>query len=67
MSTPTVEAVFELAQQLSEDEQEELVRRLAALQPPRQRPSTTLKVFHVESFPPEMSLRRADEYGDDDR
>ncbi len=67
MESPTVEALVRLAEQLSEAEQEELVRRLEALLPPRQRPSTTLRVFHVNHFPEDLTLRREDEYGDDER
>ena len=71
MTTPTVDALVELAQQLSEDEQGELIRRLEALNPPQprhgQRPSATLRVFHVDHFPDEVTLRREDEYGDDER
>lgn len=67
MQFPTVETLVRLAEQLSEDEQAELVRRVEALLPPRQRPSQTLRVFHVDQFPTEMTLRREDEYGDDER
>lgn len=67
MESPTVETLVRLAEQLSEDEQAELVRRLEGLLPPRQRPSKTLRVFHVDHFPADMTLRRKDEYGDDER
>jgi hypothetical protein len=43
------------------------VRRIAALRPPRQRPSQTLRVFHVDHFSENLTLRREDEYGDDER
>jgi hypothetical protein len=67
MATPTVDTLVELAQQLSGDEQEELIRRLETLHAPRQRPSKTLKVFHVDQLPENLTLRREDEYGDDER
>jgi hypothetical protein len=67
MELTTVETLARLAEQLSEDEQLELVRRIEALLPPRQRPSQTLRVFHVDHFPEGMTLRREDEYGDDGR
>jgi hypothetical protein len=56
-----------MASQLSEAEQDELLQRLEALRAPRQRPSQFLRVFHVDHFPEELTLRREDEYGDDDR
>ncbi|MCB9451647.1 MAG: hypothetical protein H6672_09415 [Anaerolineaceae bacterium] len=65
MEAPTIEILVKLVEQLSEDEQVELVRRIEALLPPRQRPSDTLRVFHVEHFPENMTLRREDEYDDD--
>lgn len=64
---PTVDTLVRLAEQLSDEEQEELLRRLVALRPPRQRPSQTLHVFHVEHFPENLTLRREDEYNDEDR
>jgi Ser/Thr protein kinase RdoA (MazF antagonist) len=67
MEFPTVETLVRLAEQLSEAEQAELVRRIEALLPPRQRPSQTLRVFHVDHFPENLTLRREDEYGDDER
>jgi hypothetical protein len=67
MGTPTVDTLVKLAQQLSVEEQVELIRRLETLHPPRQRPSKTLKVFHVDHFPENLTLRREDEYGDDER
>lgn len=67
MESPTVETLVRLAEQLSEEEQTELVRRIEALLLPRQRPSQTLRVFHVDHFPENLSLRREDEYGDDER
>lgn len=67
MEFPTVETLVKLAEQLSEEEQAELVRRIEALLPPRQRPSQTLRVFHVDHFPENLTLRREDEYGDDER
>jgi hypothetical protein len=62
MTYPTVETIVRLAEQLSEEEQAELVRRLEALLPPHQRPSQTLRVFHVDAWPQGMTLRREDEY-----
>jgi hypothetical protein len=67
MQSPTVETLVRLAEQLSEDEQVELIQRIEALLLPRQRPSQTLRVFHVDSFPEGMTLRREDEYDDDER
>jgi hypothetical protein len=67
MDTPTVDSLIRLAEQLSETEREELLRRLEASLPQRQRPTQTLRVFHVEKFPENMTLRREDEYGDDER
>jgi hypothetical protein len=67
MESLTVDTLVKLAEQLSEDEQIELLRRLEALRAPRQRPSQTLRVFHVDQFPADMTLRREDEYGDDER
>ncbi len=52
--------------QLSKAEQEELLHRLELLRSPRQRPSQFLRVFHVDHFPEDLTLRREDEYGDDD-
>jgi hypothetical protein len=67
MEAPTVESLVRLAEQLTEAEQAELVRRLEALRAPRQRPTLTLRVFHVDAWPNDMTLRREDEYGDDER
>lgn len=67
MESLTVDALVTLAEQLSDEEQAELLRRLAAMQSQRQRPSQTLRVFHVDRFPDEMTLRREDEYDDDER
>jgi hypothetical protein len=67
MESPTVEALLRLAEQLSEEEQVELLRRLEALLLPHQRPSQTLRVFHVDHFPETMTLRREDEYSNDER
>jgi len=58
---PTVETIVTLAEQLSEEELAELVRRLEALLPPHQRPSQTLRVFHADAWPHEITLRREDE------
>ncbi len=62
MESLTVDTLVKLAEQLSEDEQEELIRRLEELRLPRQRPSQTLRVFHVDRFPDGLTLRREDEY-----
>ena len=67
MDAPTVDMLFQLAQQLSKDEQAELIHRLQTLHTSRQRPSKVLKVFHVDHFPENLTLRREDEYGDDER
>lgn len=67
MGSPTVETLVRLADQLSEEEQVELLHRLEAMIPPRQRPSKTLRVFHVDHFPETLTLRRENEYGDDQR
>jgi hypothetical protein len=63
----TVDTLVKLAEQLSEAEQEELIRRLEGLRQPYQRPSQTLHIFHIDKFPEHMTLRREDEYGDDER
>jgi hypothetical protein len=67
MESLTVETLVRLAEQLSDDEQAELIRRLEALRPPHQRPSQSLRVFHVDYFPENLTLRREDEYGDGER
>jgi len=67
MESPTVDTLVRLAEQLSEAEQAELIRRLEALRPPYQRPSETLHVFHVDHFPEHLTLRREDEYDDEER
>lgn len=67
MDALTVDTLFDLAKQLSEQEQDELIRRLETVRNVRQRPSETLRVFHVDSFPKHMTLRREDEYGDGER
>jgi len=67
MDSLTVDTLVELAKQLSEDEQAELIRRLERARLSGKRPSQTLHVFHVNSFPEDMTLRREDEYGDDER
>jgi hypothetical protein len=66
MESATLETLVRLAEQLSEEEQTELVRRIEGRLPPLQRPSQTLRVFHVEHFPKDLSLRREDEYSDDE-
>lgn len=66
MALSNVDALVRLAEQLSEDEQQELIHRLEVMRLPRQRPSQTLRVFHVDHFPEHLTLRREDEYGDDD-
>ncbi len=35
--------------------------------PSKQRPSQTLHVFQIDTWPAHMTLRREDEYGDDGR
>jgi len=55
---------MKLAEQLSEDEQTELLHGIEALLAPRQRPSQTLRVFHVDHFPDDITLRREYEYDD---
>ncbi len=67
MTEPTVETIVRLAEQLSEEEQAELVQRLKTLHGSRQRPSQTLRVFHADAWPQGMRLRREDEYDDDER
>lgn len=67
MESLTVDTVMKLAEQLSEGERTELIHRLQRLSTPRQRPSDTLRVFHIDHIPEQMTLRREDEYGDDDR
>ena len=65
MKIPTVETLVKLAEQLTEQERLELFYRIEALLPQRQRPSETLRVFHVEHFPANLTLRREDEYDDE--
>lgn len=67
MESLTVDVVAKLAAQLSEQERNELIRRLESMQAVRQRPSQWLRVFHVDAADPSMTLRREDEYGDDER
>jgi len=67
MVTNAVDILMKMAEQLNDEEQIELLRRLEALRQPRQRPTKTLRVFHVDHFPDTLTLRREDEYGDDDR
>ena len=67
MDTPTIESLVQLAASLDAEERAELIRRIESLPMPQQRPSATLRVFHVDQMAPEMTLRREDEYGDDDR
>jgi hypothetical protein len=67
MESSVVDNLLRLAEQLSEEERDELIRRLEALRRPYQRPSQTLRVFHVDHFPELLTLRREDEYGDDER
>jgi hypothetical protein len=66
VETPNVETLVKLAEQLSEEEQIELMHRLEALLPPRQRPSQTLRVFHAKQFPESMTVGHEDEYGDNE-
>jgi hypothetical protein len=66
MESLTVDRVMQLVEQLSPDERQELIRRLERLETPR-RPSQSLRVFHVEDVTPSLTLRREDEYGDDER
>jgi hypothetical protein len=47
--------------------EKELRTRTLVYFAPRQRPSETLKIFHVDHFPEHLTLRREDEYGDDGR
>jgi hypothetical protein len=67
MQTPDLDTVLQLAEQLSREEQVELLRRLEARLTPHQLPSQTLRVFHVDAWPEGLTLRREDEYGDDAR
>ena len=62
MESLTVDTVMKLAQQLSQDERRELIRRLENLTPPSKRPSQSLRVFHVDHVPDSLTLRREDEY-----
>ncbi len=67
---PTYEQLFdfvdELAEQLSVEQKQRLIERLRAVKE-QQNPLKTLRVFNTGNFPKEMTLRREDEYGDDDR
>ena len=65
MTALSVETLVQLATQLSEDEQLELLRRLQGMHPARKRPSQTLHVFEVEGFLEDMTLRREDEYSEE--
>jgi hypothetical protein len=56
-----VEALVQMARQLTEAEQDELIRRLEAQRFP-QRPLQILRVFHVDNRPEGMTLRRENEY-----
>lgn len=67
MDTPSVDTLIEWAAQLTDEEREELMRRLEQLRAPHPRPSQFLRVFHVDHFPENLTLRREDEYGDDER
>lgn len=67
MESLTVDTLVEMARQMSDEEQDELIHRLESVRRSRQRPSQTLRVFHVDNFPEHMTLRRKDEYGDDER
>jgi hypothetical protein len=67
MQSPIIDLLVKVAEQLSMDEQKELLNRLEGLMAPLQRPSETLQIFHVDVFPPHLTLRREDEYGDDER
>jgi hypothetical protein len=62
--------VVRLAEQLSPIEKRALVERLQASSPEKPnkvRPPLNLLVFEVGSWPPDLTLRREDEYGDDGR
>lgn len=67
METIDLDTVFALVEQLTAEDRAELLRRLETQHQPQKRPSSTLRVFHVERFPSQLTLRREDEYGDDER
>lgn len=60
------EQLVELIEQLPDEQSHNLIERLTSRQEQR-RPSKTLRVFHVDHFPESVTLRREDEYGDDER
>lgn len=68
----TFEEVVKLADQLNVDEQQALIEHLQAeITAPhkrtKKRPTEILTVFEVGAWPKGMTLRREDEYGDDER
>ncbi len=67
MDSVSVDTVVKLAEQLSQDERKELIRRLETLATRGKRPSQALRVFHVDAVSEGLTLRREDEYGDDER
>ncbi len=67
MESVSVDTVIKLAEQLSQDERQELIRRLENLPFPGKRPSQALRVFHMAQVADSLTLRREDEYGDEGR
>lgn len=70
MAETTVEQVYDLASQLSPEEQELLIKRLLhALSSARAHvePDLGLWVFDVGAWPEHLTLSREDEYGDHGR
>jgi hypothetical protein len=67
MDAATLEAVLRVAEHLNAEECDDLIRRIQSLPLPKERPTDTLLVFHVDRFLEGITLRRGDEYGDDER
>ena len=61
MNKITLEEVWELAEQLPQEDREELVKRLRI----QKRPPLNLPVIDVGPWPDELSLRREDWYDDE--
>lgn len=69
MDTLSLEQVIKAAEQLTPAEQVSLISRLQARQTARveEMPSLGLLIFDVGPWPENLTLRREDEYGDQQR
>jgi len=69
MGAMTVEQIVRAVEQLSPEEREALIERLRATQLAKAHvhPELDLLVFDVGPWPDGLTLRREDEYGDDER